>query len=375
MVAVFCLHTRYSQIVNLMAGAGLIALVWLVSASGQGNSITQILLLILFLFILPYLFYYFRRFLKTTYWALIYSSYLSYALYSYHFYHNANFGTIMALFVGSLYVYIPLFPYLVVQFLAYGLFAISTYWHYLHITLSDNLDYQRIFLLVSLSWLFSIMTYLTVGRRSFLKHISDERYLFLGKSSSFLLHELKGPLNKSLQRESKELEQSEIFQMLELISVMEQMLKGDLLEEGKQRSRSIVDLRPVVNQIQSLYQNLIDSYEITINITGEGELRAEMNIVRVILKKLFMNALEEVFDKKCRVVNILLSKNRIKITNKISEGHIPLNKMFRPQITTKKNVMNQGMGLYVAQLLAQNGGLKLNSSIRDGEISFELSNE
>ena len=188
----------------------------------------------------------------------------------------------------------------------------------------------------------------------------NEKFALIGKQSSFLMHEIKNPLSRVVNR-------------------VEMLDKGDLVDDIRNDSNRISSIiqgieilissperfketfesfkwTDVIKDIESEFRVVLTSQEINFIVVGlETEARGNRYLMYQVLKNLITNALEAIPAHKPGAEIVLFMKQlsngiEIKVINTLSKIHKnDYERIFEPLYSTKKNTKNKGLGLTFAK--------------------------
>ncbi|MEA2099423.1 MAG: hybrid sensor histidine kinase/response regulator [Campylobacterota bacterium] len=132
-----------------------------------------------------------------------------------------------------------------------------------------------------------------------------------------------------------------------------------------------------VNDVISIQNAVIRSYNITIDIIGEDfNINGYKNEFSQVIMNLINNAKDALVEKKIKDKKIVIKIETRKIKIEDNAGGIDekiINRVFEPYFTTKEQGKGTGMGLYMSKMIIENnmGGI-LNVKNIDNGVSFEI---
>lgn len=230
---------------------------------------------------------------------------------------------------------------------------------------------------VSLFALCFISYFYTHSKRiAFLK--KEFRFSNIGKTSSFLIHEISKPIfNKS----SAELESSETKNLKDLINITKYMISGNIPESEFQEINLNATIQNIITNLDS--SGLVKFLDIKINIIIEPDifLKTSQKGFEIIIANLIKNALEALapyYDKeeyrKLLIIEINYNseKNILTISNPIFDLLAIKNfhKWSDINFTTKDG--HQGVGLHIAHTLCSKCHLKISNEFVKNTVYFNL---
>ncbi len=211
--------------------------------------------------------------------------------------------------------------------------------------------------------------------------IKEFRFSSLGKTSSFLIHEMSKPMLASSENESKQ-------DLKELINLSRVMMGGSIPSSEYQEIN-------IFDEVDKLIQRFIPAsiqgdypIKIKIDIDKNNTFFTSPKAFEIIISNLLKNAIESLApfvdtpkaldtdkftisigfdkssDKSCQtltITNFILDESNLKNYKNWDEINY----------TTKKS--HHGVGLYIVKTLAEKTNLKINKNLKDDLISFEIS--
>lgn len=224
--------------------------------------------------------------------------------------------------------------------------------------------------------------YITNYRNELLK--LNAKFALIGRQSSFLMHEIKSPLNRVVQR-------------------MDMLQSDDLIDEIKNDSNRISSIIQGVEMLVAKPENFKTTFEkfhwssldemlqrdfegylqgagikLTTNgFTGQGF--GNKYLLYQVLKNLTNNALEAIdrTEESQAEIIVLLNRENDSFKLKFMNTHssIPnnaLNKVFEPMYTTKNNIRNKGMGLTFVKTIVEAHNGKIHAASAGNTTTFNL---
>ncbi len=228
-------------------------------------------------------------------------------------------------------------------------------------------------------WIFSIIWFFKVKKEQERLATSEAKFTELGKRSSFLIHELKAPISRlSFDSNSTPKMEQEVENIRNLLILTDQISSHDARENIQLEE---VNIKAILKEILSHYENDIDILNIAL-LTELDTISTETSrsLISVIFKNCIKNALEyhyenkEINDKTLTVS--LIEKNahvHIQIKNNIRNLTAKSIKQFlEPHYTTKKNISNRGLGLYITNKISNILNISFDCLIEKNEFIVDL---
>ncbi len=203
----------------------------------------------------------------------------------------------------------------------------------------------------------------------------NEQFALIGKQSSFLMHEIKNPLNRVVQRMESMQSDQFVDQIKEDSARISSIVQGveTLVSRPDEFNKTFEAFKweDLVRALEGDFKNILASSGISLKINGfEGEGFGNKYLLFQVLKNLTTNAFEAIgFNQSNNPeIIILLDKQnsdaRIKFMN--THSLIPkaeFHRIFEPLYTTKNNRKNKGLGLtFVKSIIeAHKGTVDVNS--------------
>lgn len=200
------------------------------------------------------------------------------------------------------------------------------------------------------------------------RRIRELNFADIGMKSSYLLHEISRPLNQISHLKDDNLKTDAITELRSLVDTLDGVAKGRYLEKED------VDVRAVVDELKRAYADYLIDTDVQFSCSGDCNLSAHRGALTLILKNLFLNAIEEtsVLPQSHRRIEITISDKTIRISNPVlNPKKLKRHDFFTPGFTTKPG--HQGMGLPLSAEVAKICGLSLRSKICNDEIVFTIS--
>lgn len=222
--------------------------------------------------------------------------------------------------------------------------------------------------------LFIVLLY-TLAAYPKIKAIKAEKsFSELGKSTSFLLHELARPIQK-LQNNLEIKDQNfleELTDTLELAKILRNKDYHNIALDS-------FDITALYREIMADYSSFIQYFEINFQeeIPHSLYIKGNSKFTKLIVSNLLRNAIEalkELPNKEDRVMKLVIDQNQFCLSNNCLKK-VDTAKIFDPGYTTKKG--NMGVGLYLTNNLCEKIGWRLSiknpSNAKNASCSFSIS--
>jgi signal transduction histidine kinase len=236
------------------------------------------------------------------------------------------------------------------------------------------------------SILFTIGAFLhfLITRQQYIINKMNEKFALIGKQSSFLMHEIKNPLNRVVANsETKASEEvmNDIQRDSQKISALVSSVEI-LINDPKSLSKTftIFDWSEVSENIHLDFYSYLNSMNISFNYSElQGKFYGNKPLLYQLLRNHILNAIEAIGFKKDETseINIKLEnkgKDLILIISNTNSFIPPkdLERIFEAHFTTKKSGSNKGLGLALSKSIveAHNGKIKAISAAN--ETAFEI---
>lgn len=198
-----------------------------------------------------------------------------------------------------------------------------------------------------------------------------EKYLlFWGKTSGFIVHELKNPLAtiknclfllKEIKNESKK---KDYLEMLEkAVENINQTINTFLkISAGEREEREIVDAKDLVKKV--ITEMNIPSHIKIEDSLNNIKILGNSNQLRYIIKNIIKNSVESIKENGLIKISYKEENNKVKIIfsdNGCGIKKKDLKKIFDPLYTTKEKGMGLGLSLIKHLLELNNGKIEISS--------------
>lgn len=208
-----------------------------------------------------------------------------------------------------------------------------------------------------------------VGRIQEKRRARELNFADLGMRSSYLLHEINRPLSQMTHQQDSIAARQSLDELRSLVDALDGVSRGHLATSEK------VCAENVIAALRRRYSEYLADFDVKISVEGESRFDTHEGALELVLKNLFLNALEEAarLPPPRRWINIKLDLiDGVTISNPLSEPKkVKRFNIFDPGFTTKRG--HQGMGLSLSRRLADVAKLKLESKVRGDEIIFTVS--
>ena len=234
------------------------------------------------------------------------------------------------------------------------------------------------FVFVFIVFLVLLVTHLAITRFRTRIFELNQRFALIGKQSSFLMHEIKTPLNRVVLNSEEEMN----VEMLAAIRRDSSKISA-LVNSVETLIHSPEKIASTFHSFnwEELRENLkvdFDSYITAMNMDLEfenvqGSFYGNKHLMYQLLKNNILNAIEAVgYNKEKRsLITVTIASNtdslKLSVTN--TNSFIPaknIGQIFEPHFTTKPSLKNRGLGLALVKTIVEAHG---------GKISVHSANE
>lgn len=178
------------------------------------------------------------------------------------------------------------------------------------------------------------------------KVASDLKFTSIGKSTSFIMHEISKPVDR-LSHKNEKYFSKEIEEISEMLSIAQDIRSNKILNAKKE----VCNLRDIVEERLNHYQSFLTYFNIKVinEIPDDYIVMAPHKYINIIIDNLIKNAIEasklvEPVDN--RFLGLSIKNTYFTINNPFTVS-IELTKMFEPNNSTK--IGNMGVGLYLCK--------------------------
>jgi len=231
------------------------------------------------------------------------------------------------------------------------------------------------FLTTFCEWVFTFI----VHKKIYKQHIDQleemKPLISIGRSTSFLLHELKGPLillERDTPKEDKKKNQH-IQEMKRLLEVSSSYANNRI-----SHSFSSFDITLLIEKTLDLYGSQIKFLNIELERNYfDKVLTSDKTSLSIVLKNLIKNSLEAAIEYSGKPYSKITTEKvgsffKVTIENPTNNKDIILSKIFTPGFTTKKGGANMGHGLYLSRKLIEDLSGTISVSLDDSIFVIEL---
>ncbi len=225
-------------------------------------------------------------------------------------------------------------------------------------------------------WLFSIFWYFSITKMRDKIANQEKKFAELGKTSSFLLHEIQAPLSRlNSNQQDENQRKKELIKINNIINIS-QAISAKKIENIKYQDFRIKDQ---VADVLENYEQAIKLSGIELNITLDDiELYTSKELFLILIKNLLINAIEYLNEKsEIDRKLITISGNKVNdnyilnISNSFSSNaSSDLIKMFEPLYSTKQGVQTRGLGLFICKKIATILDFRITNERDEDEILF-----
>ena len=205
-------------------------------------------------------------------------------------------------------------------------------------------------------------------------------------TTNSMAHDLKTPLmaisgyaENIVAGENLEENRQSAENILESVRYMDQMIVN-ILELSKLENNNIklektdVDLNKLINKCLKKYEQLLEKKNLTINMTGEKELKTDDHLMERLIDNLLSNAIK--YGSKKSELSIDITNAGITFKNQYdTEISVDIDSLTKPFVkgdNARGNVEGNGLGLSIAQNIADVLGMTLSISAKDKEFTASI---
>jgi signal transduction histidine kinase len=234
----------------------------------------------------------------------------------------------------------------------------------------------------------ALMIHFLVTRQQAIIQELNEKFALVGKQSSFLMHEIKNPLNRVVANSEEGMTEQimkDIRRDSQKISALVSSVEI-LIHDPKSLSRTfaIFDWSEVSENLHLDFYSYLNAMNINFHYSElQGEFYGNKSLLYQLLRNHILNAIEAIGFKKDETSEI-----KIKLENKGKDlilvisntnSFIPqkdLERIFEAHFTTKKSGSNKGLGLALSKNIAEahNGKIKATSGANETAFVLTLPN-
>lgn len=208
-----------------------------------------------------------------------------------------------------------------------------------------------------------------VGRIQEKRRARELSFADLGMRSSYLLHEINRPLSQMTQQQDSIAARQSLNELRKLVDALDGVSRGHLITDHQ------VSVEDIITSLRRRYSEYLADFDVKVSIEGESLFLTHEGALELVLKNIFVNALEEAarLPPPRRWINVKLDLvDGVAISNPLSEPkRVKCYNLFEPGFTTKRG--HQGMGLSLSRRLAEIAKLRLSSEVRGDEIILRVS--
>lgn len=208
-----------------------------------------------------------------------------------------------------------------------------------------------------------------VGRIQEKRRARELNFADLGMRSSYLLHEINRPLSQMTHQQDTTAARQSLNELRALVDALDGVTRGHLAAD------KVVHAENVITALRRRYSEYLADFDVKISVEGEARFLTHEGALELVLKNLFVNALEEAarLPPPRRWINIKLDLvDGVMVSNPLSEPKRTKRfDIYDPGFTTKRG--HQGMGLSLSRRLAHAAKLNLEHKVQGDEIVFTVS--
>lgn len=212
----------------------------------------------------------------------------------------------------------------------------------------------------------------------------NEKFALIGKQSSFLMHEIKNPLNRVVANSIND----HSAQIMADIHKDSQKISGiissiETLIHNPTRLASTFakfDLNDIKVMLEQDYASYIKSMNIEHDFSDlNGQFYGNKHLLYQLIKNIILNAIEAIGYRKdeISVIKIDVQRTEKKLNLIISNSNSSisgrdLKQIFEPHFTTKSNGSNKGLGLSLGKSIAEAHYGTISAKSQNNLTAFEI---
>lgn len=175
--------------------------------------------------------------------------------------------------------------------------------------------------------------------------LTDLKFTSIGKSTSFIIHELSKPVGRLNSENAKEI--PELQEIQEVLTIAQELSTNTVINSAKQSC----NINKIIEERLTNYQSFLNYYNIQVqnHVPSHFHAIAPPRYLNIILDNLIKNAIEAskiVEAQSDRFIKIEVINGDLVITNSF-QTTIDLSQIFEANSTSK--VGNLGIGLYLCK--------------------------
>ncbi len=136
-------------------------------------------------------------------------------------------------------------------------------------------------------------------------------------------------------------------------------------EQIKKLNKTKVDIKALVEKLAEKYRTALEEKSIELNISGSGEVTADIDVLATAVENLISNAVKYTYEGGC--IKITADKNQLSVVNDIAEN-IDTKDLLMPFVKGDKarsDKNSHGLGLAIASAAAEQNGFKLKLECKE----------
>lgn len=187
----------------------------------------------------------------------------------------------------------------------------------------------------------------------------------MGKSTSFLLHEISKPISRIKNAPTQE----DIEQVVNIFTLANSINANQSLI-----IRTKIDFKKLIDEILNEYHEYIEHYHIIINIPSKKvEINTNRELITIAIKNLIKNSIENNIQNKLETpIGIDYSETYFQISNSLIDESIQEEDILKPGHSSKNGNMGMGMVIVTGVLKNLNHRLKTEIDRKKMKIAFTI---
>ena len=147
--------------------------------------------------------------------------------------------------------------------------------------------------------------------------------------------------------------------------IISKTLKLSATEQIKKLNKTKVDIKALAEKLAEKYQTTLEEKSIELNISGSGEVTADIDVLETAVENIISNAVKYTDEGGC--IKITADKKQLSVVNDVTEN-IETKDLLMPFVKGDKarsDKNSHGLGLAIASAAAAQNGFKLKLECKD----------